>query len=570
MPSDDHGDPFSQFESAMDRRNFLKLMSALGLTAAAAPLLAACQPAPTTPAATAVPAAKATTGPTPAAATPKKGGVLKIPVTADVSAWPPVGLIQNVIVNKSLYNGLVRYSAADWSPQPDLAEKWEVSPDGLTWTFYLRKGVTWHDGKPFTADDVKWSIEMYADAKVNSILRGNLAPVTTVQVVDANTVKLITKEPYSALIELLGYLTFMLPKHLLEGQEITPTKFPAEFIKKPIGTGPFKFVENLPGDHVTVAANDSYYEGRPFLDQVIFKIVRDLNSTIAQVKTGELDMAFPTVANLPALEGAANLNIIERGVPEFRFLGLNYKDPKFGKYFSDKAFRQALATAIDANGIMTQVAKGKAQRSNGPIAPAFKAWYVKDAQPPVYDAAKAKQMFATLGFKPGADNILAKDGQKLEFTVLVDAGQPERMQTALIIQQNLNDIGFSVKVEAVEFNDFMNRERVTKEFSAVCFYYMMPTTPALHSYFQTGGSTNEWGYSNPEVDTLFKQGLVESEQAKRKAVYDKAYKIIADEQPMIFLYHPNELQAINKRVKGFAETHYRDAMLYLSKVWIEG
>ncbi len=579
MATEEHGDLLRKLESSLDRRDFLKLLSALGLTAGAGPLLAGCQSTPSAPApaATGAPAAQAPAQPAATAGavaapagTPKRGGTLKIPVTADVNPWPPIGLIQNLIVNKSIFNGLVRYSPADWTPQPDLAEKWEISKDGLTWTFYLRKGVSWHDGKPFTADDVKWSLEMYADEKVNSILRGNLAPINKIEVVDPTTVKVSTKEPYSALIELLGYLTFMLPKHLLEGQKFDPSTFPQDFIKKPIGTGPFKFQENVPGDHVTVIANESYHEGRPYLDSVIFKIVRDLNSTVAQVKTGELDLAFPTVAQLAALQGAPNLNIIERGVPEFRFFGMNYKHPQFGKWFSDKKVRQALAYAINSEGIMQQVAQGKAQRSNGPIAPAFKSWYVKEAPTFAYDPAKAKQMLADLGFKPGSDGILAKDGQKFAFTFFVDQGQPERQQTSLIVQQNLKDIGMDVQLEALEFNDFMKRERVTKEFTAVCFYYMMPTTPALHSYWSTGGSTNEWGYSNPEVDQLFKDGLKEFDDAKRHEIYKKAYTMLADEQPVIFLYHPNELQAINKRVKGFAKTHYRDALVYLNKVWIEG
>ena len=210
---------------------------------------------------------QATTG---SGKTPKKGGVFKIPVNTNITPWPPIGQIQNLMVNKSLFNGLVRFSAEDWSPQPDLAEKWDISSDKLTWTFTLRKGVTWHDGKPFTSDDVKWSLQMYADPKVNSILRGNLAPVTAIDTPDQYTVKLTSKEPYSSLPELLCYLTFMLPKHLLENEQFDNTSFPQSFIQKPVGTGPFKFGEHQPGDHFTVLANDDYYEGRPYLDQVIF------------------------------------------------------------------------------------------------------------------------------------------------------------------------------------------------------------------------------------------------------------------------------------------------------------
>ena len=176
-----------------------------------------------------------------AAEEPRRGGAFRIPITANVVPWPPIGLIQNLMVNKSLFNGLVRYSPVDWSPQPDLAERWETSKDGLTWTFHLKDGVRWHDDRPFTAEDVKWTLQMYADVKVNSILRGNLEPVTGIEVVNPATIKLITKQPYSSLVELLCYLTFMLPRHLLAGQDFNRAKFPEAFIRNPVGTGPFRF-----------------------------------------------------------------------------------------------------------------------------------------------------------------------------------------------------------------------------------------------------------------------------------------------------------------------------------------
>lgn len=510
-----------------------------------------------------VPAASA------AATAPRRGGTFKIPVTANVTPWPPIGLIQNLMVNKSLFNGLVRYSPVDWTPQPDLAEKWEIAKDGLTWTFHLRKGVTWHDGKPFTADDVKFSLDLYGDPKVASILQGNLDPIAGIEAVGPTTVKVVTKQPYSSLVELLCYLTFMLPKHLLAGQEFNRSKFPQEFIRRPIGTGPFKFGEHIVGDHFTVVANENYHEGRPHLDSVIYKVVRDLNSTVVQVKTGELDIAFPTVAQLPAVENAPNLYVIERGLMDYRFFGPNHNDPKLGKWFRDKRVRQALAHAINAKGIIGQVTKGKADRSNGPLPPALKSWYVKSAPVFEHDPDKAKKMLGEVGFKAGADGVLAKDGDRFSFAFFSDQGQPEREQTSLIVQQNLRDIGIDAQFQALEFNNFMTRERVNKDFSAVCFYYVTPATPDLHSYWQTGGSTNEWSYSSPEVDRLFREGLSIFDPEKRRAHYRKLYTLLAEEQPVIFIYHPHELQAVNRKIRGWARTDYRNALLYLNQVWIE-
>jgi len=567
-------------EKTMDRRQFLKLASALGITLGAGSALAGCQSAPAQPtsapapqAATAAPGAPAgvpTSTPAPVTGQAKRGGTLKFPVDANVTPWPPIGLLQNLLVNKTIFNALCRYSAEDWSPQPDLAEKWEVSKDGLTWTFYLRKGVEWHDGKPFTSADVKFTIELFKDPKVASSFRGNVLAIENVEIVDTHTVKMVTKSPNSALPEVLAYLIFMMPKHLLEGGDYTPTKFPEAFINKPIGTGPFKFQEHVPGDHLTVVANEKYYEGRSYLDSIIFKIVRDGNSRVAQVKTGELDVAFPNLSQLAALQGAANLTVVNRRRMDYRFLGAWYKNSKIGPFFSEKKFRQALAYAIDAKGIIQQVTGGNADRSNGPLPPALKKWYVKDTPSFDYDPNKAGQMLADLGFKKGADGIMEKGGSKLSFECLTDSGQPDMIQATLIMQQNMRDIGIGMEVKPSEFNQVVDAYRVKNEFETISWLYVTPSSPDQSTYWMTGSSLNHWTYSNTEIDSLYKEALSTFEEPKQKELYTKLYTILADDQPVNFLYHPHEFQAISKKVKGWPETHYRDCALWLHKVWLEG
>lgn len=539
-------------QSFMDRREFLGLASAMGLT------LGAGLSIPATGAAAA------------AAGQPKQGGTLKFPVDANVTPWPPIGLLHNLLVNKSLLNCLLRYSPDDWSPQPDLAEKWEVSKDGLTWTFQLRKNVHWHDGKPFTAEDVKFTLDLFRDSKVASSFRGSVVAITNVELAGTHTVKMTTATPNSALPEVLAYLIFMLPKHLLAGGEYTPTKFPQEFIKHPIGTGPFKFAEHVPGDHFTVVANDNYHEGRPYLDSIIFKVVRDGNSRVAQVKTGELDMAFPNLSQLPAVQGQPNLNVYNRRRMDYRFLGAWYKDPKIGPFFAEKKIRQAIAHAIDAKGIIQQVTNGNADRSNGPLPPALKKWYVTDAPVFDYNPDRAGKMLAEAGFKKGADGFLEKGGQKFSFECITDQGQPDMVQVALIMQQNLKDLGIEMKMTATEFNRVVDAYRVKNVFQTIHWLYVTPSSPDQSQYWVKDGSLNHWTYHNPEVDRLYKEALATFEYEKQKMLYTKLYTILAEDQPVNFIYHPHEFQAINKRVKGWPETHYRDCALWFHKVWLEG
>jgi len=535
----------------MDRRQFLKGTSAAGLALGTGLSVAA-------PERTA-----AQTG------QPRRGGTLKFPVDANVTPWPPIGLLQNLLVNKSMMNCLLRYSPGDWSPQPDLAEKWEISKDGLTWTFHLRKDVRWHDGKPFTSEDVKFTYELFRDPKVASSFRGYVADLASIETVGPNVVKLTTKAPNSALPEVLAYLLFMLPKHLLAGGEYTPTKFPEAFIKHPIGTGPFKFAEHIPGDHLTVVANDQYHEGRPYLDSIIFKVVRDGNSRVAQVKTGELDVAFPNLSQLPAVQGQPNLNVYNRRRMDYRYLGAWYKDPKIGPFFADKKIRQAIGHAIDAKGIIQQVTKGNADRSNGPLPPALKKWYVKDAPVFDYNLDRAGKMLAEAGFKKGADGILEKGGQKFSFECLTDQGQPDMVQVALIVQQNLKDLGIEVKVNATEFNRVIDAYRVKNVFQTIHWLYVTPSSPDQSTYWTKDASLNHWTYYNPEIDRLYREALSTFEYEKQRALYTRLYTILADDQPVNFIYHPHEFQAVNKRVKGWPETHYRDCALWFHKMWLE-
>ncbi len=226
--------------SEMNRRDFLKAGGAVVALA----LGAGCVPGSQSP----VPEGSG-------GGQPRRGGVLRFPVNAPMTPWPPRSAVQDLAVNKVIYNLLVKYGK-DLTPQPDLAERWEVSADGLTWTFYLRKDVTWHDGQPFTADDVKFSLEVFKDPKAGSVFLSNLAPIVRIETPDKYTVRLVTNEPFSSLTELLAYNIFIMPRHRLEGQDIAN---PVDFINRPVGTGPFKFEEHVRGDHLTVVRNESYY-----------------------------------------------------------------------------------------------------------------------------------------------------------------------------------------------------------------------------------------------------------------------------------------------------------------------
>jgi peptide/nickel transport system substrate-binding protein len=233
---------------------------------------------------------------------------LTLSLNGNPKMWPLVGSLPNILVNKVLYNYLLKYDAATLAPRGDLAETWQVSPDGLVWTFHLHKNVTWHDGHPFTARDVKFSFDVRLDLDIPFYLRGNLAGLERVEVVDEHTVTMTFNEPKASFPVILGYLMDILPAHLLQSYAPKDLINPTAFLQHPVGTGPFKFKEFVPNSHVTLVANAAYFEGRPRLDALIFKVIADLDVQVAQLQTGALDFVpiephqLPAVATLPNID----------------------------------------------------------------------------------------------------------------------------------------------------------------------------------------------------------------------------------------------------------------------------
>ena len=249
------------------------------------------------------------------------------------------------MVNKTIFSQLIKYDKGNFAPAADLAEKWEVSPDGLTWTFTLRKGVTWHDGKPFTSADAKFSIEVYKDEKINSILRSNLTPVNRIETPerehararDAGQVLVAARDP-------------LLPR--LHAPEAPPRRQGHDQAARGVHQQPDRdravqvrgARSGRPPDRGRLRR---LLPRQPKVDQVIYKIIPDVNTTVAQVRTGELDIAFIGTSHLDALKGASNVRIAEANQMDMRHIGFNHKNPRVGKWFSDKKVRQALAYAID-------------------------------------------------------------------------------------------------------------------------------------------------------------------------------------------------------------------------------
>jgi peptide/nickel transport system substrate-binding protein len=497
---------------------------------------------------------------------PRRGGTLTLPLNGNPKMWPLVGSLPNILVNKVLYNYLLKYDPDTLAPRGDLAESWGVSRDGQTWTFHLRKHVKWHDGHPLTARDVKFSFEVRIDPNIPFYLRGNLAGLERVDVVDDHTVNMVFDEYKASLPVILGYLMDIIPEHLLKGYAPQDLLSPTEFLQRPIGTGPFKFKEFVPNSHVTLVANEEYFEGRPHLDAIVFKTISDLDVQVAQLQTGALDFVPIEPHQLQAVAGMPNIDTRSARQVNYTFIAFNHTNP----LFQDKRVRQALTYGIDRAALLKTVALGKGILATSPISPFLEWAYNKRLEPYPYDVKKAAALLSAVGWQPGPDGILRKDGKRFSFSINFDRGNPVREQTAIIAQEYWKAIGIETKLEAMEFNALSRNTRSRPpKYEAYVGFYVTPPDPDLTAYYGTDGGTNVFAYSSAEVDRLLEQGRTSSDPQVRADVYSRMQAAIAEDAPVVFLYYPYEMQAVHKKVQNWPAVGYRDGLKYAHQFWLK-
>lgn len=585
MPSSSHeavsAAPPSPLAGQFNRRTFLRTAAAAGAAGVVGALLAACGSSSSTtvpatsaatkaPATSAVPATAATSAPAVAttgaasAAAPSTSasnassaaapaGTITIPLISNPTPNPIVlpGGLSSILLDKNLFGQLVRPDVNTGAPSPDLAQKWDISPDGKTYTFMLRPGVKWHNGDPFTADDVKFTFDLMQDKKSNAAFIHNLGPFTGTDIVDPMTVKLNLSAPYAPLLTQLAYNIMMMPKKVLQGQDINQ---PTSFIQNPIGTGPYKWKEFVSGDHVTLVANPDYWDGPPKIGTVIYKILPDLNTQVAQLRAGQVDIVMLEPSQIDALQNVPNVVINAASQTNYQYLSVSNSNP----LFTDKRVRQALSYALDRPTLVKSVLRGKGSVANGPISPPMQWAYPQDQQAYPFDTKKAQDLLTQVGWQNQGGKLM-KDGQPFKFAIMLDVGNPTRKDFALVAQQTYQKLGMDVSIDSQEFNKWYDRSG-KGDYDMYVSYWITPADPdALYNGYSDDNSDH---YKNPTVDDLFAQGKVTTAPDTRKPIYAKLQQTLYDDQPDIFMTYPPEYRAFSKRLQGYTTLGIRDALYY--------
>lgn len=446
-----------------------------------------------------------------------------------------------------VYNGLLKMDK-DLNLAPALAESWQVSQNGKTITFKLRQGVKWHDGAPFTAADCVFTHKFVIDPNTPTPYSADFMLIEKAEALDDFTFRVTFKQTFSRALYM--WLSDIVPKHLLEGVPVKDSLL----ARLPVGTGPYKFLVWKPGSSIELKANPDYYEGQPYLERIIYRIIPDTATMFLELKAGNLDTMGLSPLQYDRQTGSAKFkarfNKYRYTASAYTYMGYNLRMP----IFQDKRVRQALTMAINRKDIIAGVLMGYGRVATGTFKPGTWA-YNPNLKPWPYDPVRSRELLAEAGWTDSdGDGILDKNGQPFAFTIVTNQGNSQRLKTAVIIQKMLNNIGIKVKVRVVEWAALLKEFIDKQAFEACLMGWTMPVDPdpnaVWHSSKAVAGGLNFIGYKNAEVDRLISGARKTVDQAARKKAYYRFQQIIHEDQPYSFLYVPEALPVVASRILG--------------------
>ncbi len=416
-------------------------------------------------------------------------------------------------------------------PRPALAESWTPSADARTWTFKLRQNVKFHDGTDFTAEDVKYTIDRILNPETRSPQRGSLAQIASVDAVDRHTVRITTRAAFLPILTNLATSAYIVPRayHSRVGRE---------FARRPVGTGPYRWVEWVPDERIVLEANPDYYAGRPSMDRVQFRFIPEASVRLAELESGGLDL----IAGIPAqdlrrLRVSLLLDLHEVTGTNYRLMALNTSV----KPYDDVRVRRAIAHAVDKQKIVDVVWPGRGVVAEGPIPPTSWA-YDERFKGLGYNVTRAKQLMAEAGQAAGFDmNYLMSETEEL------------RREVPLLIDM-LKQININLKVIAVDFPTLLDRLlKANYDVLRVGWTTNPEPDSLLYSPFHTSsiGGFNFTKFRSARVDELLDRGRTVPNQNERIRIYREAERLIVQDAPMVFVFHEKRTYAARKAVSGF-------------------
>lgn len=437
-----------------------------------------------------------------------------------------------------IFNGLIRLDA-NLKPIPALATSWRyVSPTVLE--VNLRKGVTFHDGTPFNADDVLYTYNTILDTKFNSPRRSFYTPITKIEAINPLKVRFTLDKPFAPLVQ---YLDMGIVS------KESATKMGAEYGNAPVGTGPFKLVRWQRGNRIELAAFDKYWGGKPKVDRVVIRAIPDNNVRLVALESGELDFIHSPVPpqDLDRLAKNAKLTLEKTTGLGFTYLNLNTKDP----ILNDRRVRQALAYLTDRQTISQDLYYGMDTPGDSFLLPGT-SWYALAAKKYPYDPKAADKLLTQAGWVAArSGGVRMKNGKPLQLELITNI-DPNRQQVLEFLQGEWRKAGIDVKVRAYDFASMLNDLTNGKyQVSLIGLLNLVDPDRGSFNQFTTTGASNYGKYSNPKIDELLEKARTVTNVTQRKVLYSQAAKLISEDVPYVFVLNQGYVAIYNKRVTGY-------------------
>lgn len=439
---------------------------------------------------------------------------------------------------QNLFNRLYKQAPGD-IPIPDLATSYEWSDDNMTLTFHLRDGVKWHDGEPLTSKDVKWTYDTIIENKWAK--SDTFSNVDTIEAPDDLTVVFNMKNPDAGLVPLMSwYATFILPEHIWNDPQYPDfSKNPA--MQKPIGSGPFKFVEYKSGQSVILERNEEFFGGAPEIDRLIFQIIPDANTAVEAFKNGEIDYlpSVPT-ANQHDFDNDPNYEV-------YSFLSINRTYLTFNmekEPFNNPKLRQAVAYAIDRKAIVDRLGNGISALPEYFISPLFKEYLNDDYKLPERDIAKAQTLLEECGLKKNSDGYY--------LSVTLDAFDSGNFKdVASIVQSSLKEAGIKVDLNMMEYAAWGDQVKQGRNFNMTMLAgYQGPDISGIYSRVGINGSNNFMGYVNNQIEAALNKGAQNADPSIRKEAYDEVQQIMSEDMPLVLLLDNGQVIPVKSKFEG--------------------
>lgn len=500
---------------------------------------------------------------------PVKGGKLRIFSTKPDTLNPLLSKNSYVqIFCGFIYESLFKIGK-DQKPVPVLCESFDVSEDGLIWTFYLKENVKWHDNVSLTAEDVEFSIEKILNIENESIYRTNLQNILTFAALDTYKLRVVLRKPNAFLP---GLMTFpIIPKHYFENDKAQ------EFNENPnpIGTGPFKFVSYKNNEYIKLKANENWWNldsnngngaGKPYIQEIEIKIYEDVKDEIEALMSGQVDVALVQSLGYSSYKGRTDLSVKVFPGRNYEFLAFNLKSP----LCAEKAVRQVFERSIDKSEIINEILHGEATIADLPILPT--SWvYDSHSGMPAEDKEDARQLLLNDGWKEENGSLYKRINNKklpLKLEILVNSDNNLRLRIAEKIKEQVKETGIDVIITQVPWEDEFKRINSGK-FDMVLMGCTIPAIPDVSFLYSSSYvfpysanipdmAKNIAGYFNPKVDEIIDSYYRESDDNEKKILLSNIKELVMEDMPYIGLFFYNEVAMFNKRVRGDIDPYIWD------------